>query len=262
MQARLVWLPSGDAIDFRVIWPELFLYWLGKLGADNSFHMSAPSEADNYRQSLQSNINAIRYVPSALPTLIEEWPDDLYDQRSLNKLHRDWVLAGQRFPRLPLLLQRMGLERAWRGINEDIHRLESSFAWQYQNYEIHPWQVPNKYGAKVLDHATANIMLGFDNLGRSTWEKFCNYDDDSFDVDTNNFEMLSGKIEINLGRPMSYTMPENYRNWCARHNVPEVGRHIRIGNFNDDPKTLKKLRGLFTSNENEPSHRIFFAIST
>lgn len=260
MQARLVWLPSGDEINFRVIWPDLFLYWLGRLGTDNNFHVSVPSQAQRWRDSLQSNIDAIRHATSALPTLISEWPEDLYDQRSLNKLHRDWVVAGQRFPRLPLLLERMGLGKAWRAINHDIHQLESSFSWQYVNYDIHPWQIPNEFGARMLDHSTSHIMLGFDNLGRSTWEKFCNYDDEAFDVDTNNFEMLSGKVDITLERVMGYSIPEKYQNWCARHQVPVTGRYLRLGNFNEDHHTLSKLRRLFTQNEHDPGHRIIFAV--
>lgn len=101
-------------------------------------------------------------------------------------------------------------------------------------------------------------MLGFDNLGRSTWEKFSNYDSDAFEVDTNNFDMLSGKLEISLARPMMWTSPENYSNWCALHNISEVGRNMRIGNFDDDVKTLTKLRYLFTNNES--SNKISFAL--
>ena len=258
MQARLVWLPSGEEVKFRVVWPDLFLYWLGKLGTDNSFFCSQVSEAHAIRQSLQSNIDAIQGITAALPPLISQWPSDLFDQKQLNQLHRDWVLAGQRWPKLPLLLQQLKLERAWRGINEDIHRLESCFSWQYQNYDLHPWQTANKFGAKFLDHATSHIMLGFDNLGRSTWEKFSNYDSDAFEVDTNNFDMLSGKLQISLARPMMWTSPENYSNWCALHDIPEVGRNMRIGNFDDDVKTLTKLRYLFTNNES--SNKISFAL--
>jgi hypothetical protein len=260
VQARLVWLPSGDEVEFRVIWPDLFLYWLGRLGTNHSFFCTAPSAAQTIRDSLQQNINAIKGITAGLPPLITVWPDDLYDQRQLNQLHRDWVIAGQRWPKLPLLLQKMNLERAWRAINEDIHRIENCFSWQFQNYEVHPWQVHNKFGTKFLDHATSHIMLGFDNLGRSTWEKFSNYDSDEFELDTNNFEMLSGKVEISLSRPMMWTMPENYKNWCALHKVPEVGRNMRIGNFADDIKTITKLRYLFTSNEHQPANTISFAL--
>jgi len=260
VQARLVWLPSGEEVEFRVIWPDFFLYWLGKLDQRNMFGQTAPSKVQAARSSLAEHIRAIQNISASIPELITTWPDDLFDQRALNQLHRDWVIAGQRFPKLPLLLERMGLEPHWRGINDDIHRLESAFEWQYKNYDLHPWQVPNTFGSAILDHSTANIMLGFDNLGRSSWEKFCNYDTDGIDVDTNNFEMLSGKLEISLNRPLSLTMPENYQNWCALHKVPVVGRHLRIGNFADDHATLNQLRYLFVNNENEPGHKIFFAL--
>jgi len=102
--------------------------------------------------------------------------------------------------------------------------------------------------------------LAYDNLGRSSWEKFCNHDTDGFDVDTNNFEMLSGKLEITLSRSMMWTCPENYSNWCALYNVPEVGSNMRIGNFDDDVRTLTTLRHLFVRNQNEPSNTICFAI--
>ena len=260
MYARLVWQPSGDSIKFRVVWPDLFLYWLGRLDSYNSFECGVSSDAMTIRDSLQANVHAIQAAPLGLPPLITEWPTDLFDQTQLNKLHRDWVAAGQRWSKLPLLLQQLNLESAWRGINHDIHRLEGCFTWQFQNYRVHPWQIPNKFGTKFLDHATSNIMLAYDNLGRSSWEKFCNHDTDGFDVDTNNFEMLSGKLEITLSKPIMWTRPENYSNWCALHNVPEVGSNMRIGNFDDDVRTLTTLRHLFVRNQNEPSNTICFAI--
>ena len=105
-------------------------------------------------------------------------------------------------------------------------------------------------------------MLGFDNLGRSTWEKFKHWDNNVNDTDTNDHQMLSGMVEFSLSRPLSMQPPSNYIEWCQHHNVEVTGASISLGNLIDLDKNMTDIRKILIRNTDEQNNQFFFEISS
>lgn len=265
MFGKLVWRRSGDEIKFSPTSPDLLMYYVATLNSTNANNFKLKSSQFNPEQisKFAKVMQSIEKVSDKIPFGIDEWTGNSFDQEFLNRLHRQWVLAGIRYPALPSLLRQMGnLDKDYRDINALLHRIESSFVYDFFNYELDPYQIDNIFGATILGFDRPNISIGFDNLGRSSWEKFCNLDNNVDDSDTNDFKKLSGLIQFNLGRPLSGCAPPEYIEWCKLYNVPVVGRTLSLGNIVDLTSKLTDLREIVVRNVNEQDDQFFFEICT
>jgi hypothetical protein len=263
MLIKLIWETSGDELRFHPVFPDLLTYYIDQLNKKNcnSFSCCYSEFHPDLISKLKANLHAISLYSSKIPMMITEWNGDLYDQFYLNRLHREWVNTGLKYPNLPLLLRALNnADEDFRDINNNLHKLESSFFYEFKNYDKDPFQIPNNFGLDILSFSTANLMLGFDNLGRSSWEKYKNWDNNAMDTDTNNFEMLSGLIQLTLTRPSSDKAPEEYMSWCRQFNVPVVGKSICLGNLIDLETRLTDYRKILVRNNNEQRNKFFFEI--
>jgi len=263
MLGKLIWECSGDEILFSPTFPDLLHYYVEQLDQShkNSFKCSYSKEPLQLLSILQKNIQNVFRHSKKIPMEITDWTGDLYDQNYLNKLHCEWVKTGVKFPKLPLLLRSLdNSDDDFRNINTNLHKLEKSFFYRFVNWENDPHQVKNIFGNSISDFSRANLMLGFDNLGRSSWDKYRNWDNNVNYMDTDNFEMLSGVVELNLEKPMQRTPPKEYVEWCQHFNVPVVGKSICFGNIVNLEHTLTDIRKILVRNNNEQSNRFFFEI--
>ena len=262
MLGKLIWENSGDELKFNPTHPDLLEYYVEQLNAKSSNEFSCKRSRYNsgLAEELEKNLALCAPLANRIPFEITEWTGDVFDQDFLNKLHRDWVKTGLKYPTLPLLLRSLkGLDENYRDINLNLHALESSFVFDYVNYKKDQFQVKNIFGTDVIGFDLSNLTLGFDNLGRSSWEKFKHFDDNAVDSDTNNYQMLSGLIELNLNRPMRQSAPLEYVEWCSKHNVSVTGASISLGNIIDLEKNLTSMRKLVIKN-NEQCNKFFFEI--
>jgi hypothetical protein len=263
MFGKLIWEKSGDEIKFLPTSPDLLHYYVNTLNSTNSNNFSLKSSKFNSGMidKLSKCISNVSNISDKVPFEITNWSGNLFDQNYLNLLHRQWVLTGQKYPKMPLLLRKMGnLDAYYRAINDELHYVESSFKYEFINYSTDQYQVDNIFGTKILGFDFCNLSIGFDNLGRSSWSKFCNFDNNVIDQDTNNFEKLSGLIYFNLNRPKSAGPPIEYVEWCKLHQVPVVGKTLSLGNIVNLESTLFDLRTLVARNVNEQNDKFFFEI--
>jgi hypothetical protein len=263
MFGKLIWRKSGDEIKFSPASSDLLHYYVDTLESTKSNNFSLKSSKFNFDtvSRLSQCIGNISDIANKAPLEITNWSGNLLDQNYLNLLHRQWVLTGQKYPKMPLLLRKMGnLDTDYRAINDTLHQVESSFEYEFVNYTTDPYQIDNIFGTKILGFDLSNLSIGFDNLGRSSWSKFCNFDNNVNDQDTNNFEKLSGVIYFNLNQPISGLPPVEYVNWCKLHRVPIVGRTLSLGNIVDLESTLFDLRKIVVRNVNEQNDKFFFEI--
>jgi len=263
MFGKLIWEKSGDEIKFLPTSPDLLYYYVHTLTSTNANNFSLKSSKFNFEtiDKLSKCISNISEISNKVPFEINNWSGHLFDQDYLNLLHRQWVLTGQKYPKMPLLLRKMGnLDADYRAINDELHCVESNFKYEFVNYNTDQYQIDNIFGTKILGFDFCNLSIGFDNLGRSSWSKFCNFDNNVNDQDTNNFEKLSGLIHFNLNRPMSAEPPVEYVDWCNLHHVPVVGRTLSLGNIVDLESILFDLRKLIVRNVNEQNDKFFFEI--
>ena len=263
MLGKLIWKETGDELEFSVTFPDLFEYWVDKIDSEgvNSFCCNFSKFDSSIVERLKKDLLEVEKISNKVRLEIANWHGDILDQNYLNQLHRQWVKTGIKYPNITKLLRVInGLDTSFRDINNNIHNLENCFVYQFLNYDVDPYQVKNIFGTSVLGWDVSNLSLGFDNLGRSSWEKFRNLDDNLHDTDTNNFDMLSGKIDLSLQRPWSGLPPVEYVNWCKDKNVAIVGKTISLGNIVDLESKLGDIRKILIRNTYEQSNKFFFKI--
>jgi hypothetical protein len=263
MLGKLVWIKTGDEIEFAPVYPDLLCYYVEALNSKNanSFSLQTTKFSFDYIRKLKECIKSVETVSNKIPFKITDWDGDVFDQNYLNQLHRQWVLTGIEYPTMPLLLRKMNnLDIDYRDINHLLHNVESSFKYSFVNYDKDPCQIDNIFGTKILGFDLSNVTIGFDNLGRSSWEKFCNFDENALDNDTNNFDKLSGLIHVNLDRPFSKTPPAEYLDWCKLHRIPVVGNTVSLGNIINLDSKLTDLRKIMVRNTNEQNDRFCIEI--
>lgn len=262
MLGKLIWENTGDEILFDPVYPDLFEYYVDQLNqlAVNKFSCDLSKFDQSMVDNLKSNLKTVFPITKKIPLEITEWDGDALDQDYLNKLHREWVKTGQKYPALPLLLRQLKLDKDYRQINSNLHIVENSFYYEFVNYHDDPLHINNIFGTDILSFNKANLVIGFDNLGRSSWNKFIAFDDNIHDIDTNDHRMLSGLVELSLARSLERTAPANYVKWCQEKNVEIVGENICLGNIVDLEKNLTSLRKILIRNVHEQSNRFFFEI--
>jgi hypothetical protein len=263
MIGKLVWVKSGDEIKFSPTSPDLLTYYVETLNAtdSNSFSLSASKFSSDTVSKLTHCIQTISNKSNKIPFEIDNWTGDVLDQDYLNLLHRQWVLTGIKYPMIPVLLRKLGnLDSEFRDINTLLHVVETSFRYTFKNYTQDPYQIDNVFGTDVLGFDTPNISIGHDNLGRSSWEKFRNFDNNADDQDTNDYKKLTGLIHFRLGRPISGTAPPEYLAWCKEHGVAVAGHTLSLGNVIDLESNLTDLRKIVVRNVNEQNDKFFFEV--
>jgi len=263
MIGKLIWTKSGDEIKFSPTSPDLLIYYVDKLNDtdSNSFSLDTSKFSFDTVDKLLQCIKTISNKSNKITFEIDNWSGDVLDQDYLNLLHRQWVLTGIKYPMMPVLLRKLGnLDKEYRDINTLLHVIESSFKYTFKNYTQDQYQIDNIFGTKILGFDTPNISIGFDNLGRSSWEKFSNFDDNAVDHDTNNYKKLAGLICLNLNRPLSGTAAPEYVEWCTKHRVDPVGHTLSLGNIIDLDSKLTDFRKILVRNANEQNDKFFFEI--
>lgn len=261
MLAKIVWEVSGDEILFSTDLPDLLHYYVEQLNKRDANRFKFKHSEFDLRayQDLKQNLLSTSKIAQQIPLKIDQWDGNLLDQQYLNKLHRQWVKTGIEYPKIPLLLRSLGgLDEDYRNINTNLHKLEKGFKYSFANYDVDQFQVENIFGKKILKFDQTNLMLGFDNLGRSSWDKYKNFDNNADDNDTNDFQNLSGLVHLNLDRPMTMLPPREYVEWCQHHNMPLVGRSLNLGNIVDLENKLTDLRKILIRNTYEQNDQFFF----
>lgn len=263
MIGKIVWTKSGDEISFVPSHPDFYAYYVENLNNDrrNIFHLEKTKFDFDLLDGLAKCLKSTKQLSNKIPFLIDNWDGDLLDQSYLNTLHRQWVQTGLKYPSLPPLLKKMNnVDKDYRNINMFLHQVESSFSSRFVNYLDDPYQLDNVFGTDILSFDIANICLAFDNLGRSHWEKFINFDNHVQDTDTNNFSKISGKVTVMLRRPTSHQAPKEYVEWCVKHGVPIVGKTLNVGNIDNLDSKLTDIRKMLVRNVHEQNDQFFFEI--
>jgi hypothetical protein len=262
MLAKIVWHRTGDEIPFVPCHPELLEYYLERLNNDGRNKFSILNDLFPRKQvlHLRQSLESCSTLADRIPFEITEWNGDLLDQNYLNKLHREWVTTGQKHPKIILLLRKLGKQKQFRDINLLLHDIEQKCKVEFANYLSDPWQIDNPFGSQILDFDVSNIVMGFDNLGRSCWDKFLHHDDNVSDTDTNDQNMLTGRIMIALNRPLSNNPPSEYSAWCQKHSLPVIGARLNLGNVVNLTERLCSLRYILMNNTNESSDTFFFEL--
>jgi hypothetical protein len=245
---RLRWTQTHDAIELAVIDHDVYEYFLEQLNSHalNQYTVSDLGYA-SLSQELQQRFSRIQsFVQSRLNLTDFDIEFDPGNQNDLNHLHRLWVKLHQRFPNISTMANRV-LPGDLAAINKLIHAIEES-TLSFEAVSLDPdCKMPNHFGTKVLKFGFYNISIAYNNLGRSTWQKWQN-NDTTIDADLNNFSELYTTLRLNVARTETRSAPPEYQTWCDQHGLPCVGNRMPLANFDKLDENMLQYRQLFYKN--------------
>ena len=258
MKIQLTWELTNDVLLFDVINCELANWFVQTSQQLGNQYSKANQVIDNIRKSLDTNnliceeIEYIKTVNKQL-TLLKmpniEVPSDWYDQKQLNKLHKDWGDTRQKWPKLTELFYKIDpkIFEAYQEMNCHIHLIEESFVYQFRD-PTH-WRVDNPFKDNNYDWETCNLYICYPGHGREAFEKFQNMDvyDDIY-RDNVNWNNIDAYVGIKLVRPYKETPPQEFLNWCKEKNLTPHTRTLPLANLAKWEENLTTARQITTKN--------------
>jgi hypothetical protein len=251
--AKLVWEKTGDVIDINPVNHEVYAYFVENLNQHNqNFYKLQSLELENQISDLTDHLIT---VDTFFQTKfnIQRWDlsdIDLLDQCQLNRLHRVWVELHLQYPNIADLSDQInpGMAIQLHKINKGIHKLEESFNWLSCRTPDSTVSFFNPFGTKILNFDTAGIQVDYNNLGRSTYNKWKNFDNQVDSNDTNDFKEMYTSIIVSLAPPATGVAPKEYMSWAKDHNIQPHGSTLNLAQFDKLEENLLKYRKLFYKN--------------
>ena len=245
---KLCWTQTGDAIELEVLNRDVYDYFIEKLNSQSLNRYTVTNfEYASLSQELQHCFGRIqKFIRDRLCLTDFDFDLDTSDQDDLNHLHRQWVKLHQRYPNISKLTDPT-LPRDIAHINELIHAIEKCTEDMDATTTNPNYTMPNHFGTSILGFDFCNVSIPYNNLGRSTWEKWQN-DDRVDDSDTNNFNEIYTNLKLNVSQVKKISAPYEYQIWCDQHKMPCVGRHIPLANLDKLNDNLLQYRQLFYKN--------------
>lgn len=242
---KLRWNVTQDAIDLAVVDHRVYEYFKEQLNVNALNHYSVSHlRYATLSQELQESFGKLQNLfRTKLHSAFFDFDFDPSDQHDLNRLHRAWVTAHQQYPSIGKLFDPGFLSR----INKLIHYIEeSTTAFEITSLDPH-FSMPNIFGTDVLRYGKFNITISFNNLGRSSYNKWIN-DDRIHGTDTNNFDEFYTTLRINTNPSIELNAPTKYIEWCKFNQMPCVGNIMPLANFDKLEENLLQYRQLFYRN--------------
>jgi hypothetical protein len=259
---KLIWEKTGDSIEIipaNISLAELYINSCQNQN-QNLFQIKNKFSIENKLIELTEKLSVI--IPLLTRIKINDFNffNVAFDQCNLNLLHQRWVELHIKYPNIKILLGKMNLDApaAFDRINKLIHEIEQAFRVNLYSEPFLP--IPNTLGTDILNFDKANIQIEFNNLGRTTHNKWLNFDNSVNLNDRNDYLEFYGEIKLNLDRTFS-TMPElDYLIWCQQRNIKATGAYLNLGNFANLEQNLTQYRSLFVKNFNDIDNKVKFEL--
>ena len=260
---KLIFDTTGDQIDVDVINPNFVEFWLDNINDnDNKLSLIDHDIKFELQSDLKNNLKKTNQILAkfAIQPLMDP-EEDWYDQHNLNILHEKWVKLQHNYPSVVNALTMLGdsIVKDFYNINMLIHSIESKKSIVYEKFNNNKttWQRVNNFSTDILSNGSWNIEIGYQNLGRSLFEKWSNLDDNVNDEDTNNFTHFGSRVIINISRPFVSPLPTEYLSYCDKNGVAPINPILPMGNFKNYQKNLKEIRHVIYRNVQQ-NNRISF----
>ena len=251
--AKLVWEKTGDTIDIHPVDHAVYGYFVENLNQSDQNRYRLPSlELETLVVELVHDLTTVdTFFQSKFD--IETWITstiDLLDQAQLNHFHRVWAELHLKYPNISVLSDKIlpGMNQRLHNINKSIHKLEESFDWLNCQTPTPTVNFSNPFGTQILSFDTASIQIDYNNLGRSTYNKWKNFDSQVHGNDTNDFDQLYSSIILSLKRPATGTIPKEYMDWAKCHNIQPHGNTLTLAQFDKLEENLLTYRKLIYKN--------------
>lgn len=261
MKLRLQWQKTKDEFLFDVINEDLaswFVKTSHQLGNDYAVAdmiTDIPLRSTNTDQLISEIDTAVDQVNQLLkklkiPTFVK--PDNWYDQKQLNQLHKDWATSRYHWPKLPELLYRLdpAVFDSYQQTNCHIHLIEKSFVYSLRA-QTH-WRQTNPFKHQFYEWQQCHLYVVYPGHGREAFEKFQNLDDDIDDIelDNCNWDNVDSFFRVSFRRPYKLTPPEEFLHWCEDKKLIPHQEYIPLANLSNWRESLVTARTSFAKNIN------------
>jgi hypothetical protein len=243
--SKLVWKKTGDHIDLVPINHKVYDFFVDNLNANhaNQYAM-ADLGFEKSQQELLILFDQFRiFVSTKLKSNLIDFDLDPSNQDDLNRLHRTWVKIHQTYPNIGRLFDNSILYK----INKLIHKIEDLC----QNFSIATAKpdliFENPFDTKILQHGRFHVNVEYNNLGRTSYNKWCQGDSVK-DTDTNNFDEMYTELTIKCRPSETYELPVDYQSWCKKYNINCVGSCLPLANFDNYEINVLKYKQLILTN--------------
>ena len=258
MKILLTWKLTNDTLLFDVINQDLASWFvqtsqqLGncyRAGDQIIDSLLAKTGTDKLIAEEIAYIETVNNQLALLKMPIIEMPTNWYDQRQLNKLHKDWGETRQRWPKLTELFYKIDTKiyEAYQEMNCHIHLIEDSFTYRFQD-PTH-WRVANPLKDNCYNWEVCHLYITYPGHGREAFEKFKNMDiyDDIY-RDNVNWDNVDGQLGLNLVRPYKETPPQEFLKWCQEKDLIPHTKTLPLANLVNWKENLTKARQIITKN--------------
>lgn len=250
--ATLIWSKSGDEIPLVPIHPEVYSYFVQQLDSLNVNRYVSNKQLDTEQtgKDLSDRLDQISHILKEkfnITDLVVDNPN-FHDQALLNRLHTAWVKLHQRYPNIAMLCEKIEEGAAYHiyQINKLVHELEETFNKILLINDV--ISIPNDFNHDISMFGITNLMINYNNLGRTSFNKWLNFDTVVHDTDTNNYKELYTELTMTLARPRTQTPPVEYVEWARENNVLAIGETIGLANFDKLEENLLSYRELVYRN--------------
>jgi hypothetical protein len=238
---KLVWNKTGDHIICEPVDQEFANYWLSEF-KELTWNVNSTLSQHISLSYLKDLLESVQSCLDRLKLLLYSSDIECIDQNFLNEIHRNWVIIHQKYPNIYRLFDNK-FKDDMNKINKIIHEIEES--WQVNLETKHILQnvgnVPNMFGK-------SNLMIPYENLGRSNYNKWLNFDNIVDTLDTNDFREIYGKLNFNLNRHFVSFPPIEYVQWAGNNKLSVKPNVLLLANFKELEKNLYRYRKLFLDN--------------
>lgn len=244
---KLFWAKTGDSLSIDIENQEFVEYWLDQIFQDGATKLY---ETTVFRESIDINAVKLIHAINTVNTYLEKFKldkfknyaiEDISQYVVLNEVHNyyTYLCAEKKMEtffsnNMPAVLEEFNY------INVGSHNIEKIKTVQYSS----DWRSTNKFGSSVLAFGKWNVSMFYEDLGKSHYHKWLNFDTNFSKNDTSNYVDLTGTLEFHLGRAYSTEAPKDYADFCNKNSIELVGNVLPIGNFKD----VDKARKMFYTN--------------
>jgi len=269
MRLKLTWNKTNDSILFDAH-HEKFTTWFVETSQEKGNRYKSGGQLvdefffpRNTQQFIQEEIEYIDTVNEILGKLklpLFQKPENWYDQRQLNTLHKAWADTRAKIPKLSDLLFKIDNKyfQAYQEMNCHIHLIEQSFNYAFRDSTN--WRVDNPFKRDLFTWQVSNLYVEYPGHGRFAFEKFQNLDiyQDIWEDDCN-WDNIDAFVGINLRRPYQATPPAEFLEWSQQKNLVPLPGSLSLGNLCDWEKNLTLARQ--TLEENVIINDNYFSLS-
>ena len=258
MKIQLTWKLTDDVLLFDVINQDLTVWFIQTSHQLGNHYGIGDQVIDTIQKSsdtdklIQQEISYIETVNTQLTQLkmpTFDLPSNWYDQRQLNKLHKDWGETRLKWPKLTELFYKIDKKifEAYQEMNCHIHLIESSFLYRFRDPKH--WRVDNPLKNNNYDWEVCHLYIDYPGHGRYAFEKFKNLDIyDDIHRDNINWDNIDGFLGMNLVRPYKESPPQEFLNWCKEKELIPHNRTLPLANLVNWKENLTKVRQIVTKN--------------